>query len=705
MEQNNRKAVVASRHISKYYLDAWGIDPDTVLETEVVSPRTLLTANRMDLVCKLYYIDCKEKGLDMAFAKELYDAHIKAFSNGVFIEPGLKTKNSIQDYYDSFDELIVDIRNHGFDPAKSMVPVGEDGEILDGSHRTAIAIYYNLPITVVHIPGQKRQYDYLFFRNKGMCELHLDFMAYQYIHYCNQVYVVCLWPAAYDEKKLIEVDRMIHEFAEVEYRKEISLNLYGVEQLMLSFYKGMEWIGNLENGFSGIASKAHDCYRKSALTVVYVIGGVPLEQVLRLKQRIRDYYEIGNSSVHITDTHLEAIEAGKLLLNQNSIDFMNYGNPFRNKSLMQDFINKVETRGGSCCSIETTLALYGIKEQQACIMDIVEDDLQSPKDVMFFWSVPLPSLDYVKSVKRRSGRSEDLNDLQLIEAFVRKRHRTHNGHLESTNRILRDRLDRVFHFFTSLWKKVKRITRVGYHRIRYRDWRTGTGEKDNDNLQAVFLNINTTTGDYLILRNWEGFFDDILMEGHNDIDILCRDKDTRDIIVRLLDAKPLTQDGFHFCFQNQGREVVLDTRVLGDGYYDRRWQRDMLRHKRLHPLGFFVMDPQNYYYSLIYHAMYQKKDGLSEEYASRLNQMSPTDGTLTQKEFAEQLDSFMHRNRYFYTVTMDQSVVNNFDSTSIPKRICYPLSIRLYHFMQAVKKESLLQRVKIRLRKLFLEGK
>ena len=703
MKPNDSHIVTASSCISGYFLDAWGIDADAVLETETVSPKTLLTAGRLDLACKLYYLDCLEKGIDTAFAEELYQAHIEAFSGGAFIEPGLKTKNSIRDYLESFRQLIADMREKGFDAAISIVPVGDDGSILDGSHRVATAIYYDIPLTIVHIPGQKRRYDYAYFKERGLRETYLDFMTYQYIRFSDRVYTVCLWPAACDEKKLAVVDQMIRSCAAVAYRREVFLNYHGVEKLMVSFYRHMEWTGSLDNGFSGVASKARLCYRANAPTTVYVISGADLDQVLALKQRIRDLYAIENSSIHITDSHEEAVEAGRMLLFQNSIDFMNDGDPFRNTVFIKEFARRAES-SQPCAGMDTTLALYGIGAHDACDDDDVGMDLQHPGDCFYFWGVRLPSLDYVKVAKKRSGSPQDLEDVRLIEAFERRKRSAGTASKERIKQALGSVSQGISGFFNGLRAETARTAKVAYHRIRYRKQRTGKGKKNIEDLQAAFLDINTTTADYLIMRNWEGFYDDILLEGHNDIDLLCRDRDTRDIIVRLLDARPLTADGFHYCFQYRGQRVTLDTRILGDGYYDRGWQRNMLNHKRLHPLGFYVMDSENYYYSLIYHAIYQKKEGLSEEYAQRLNQMSPADEVLTQDGFADQLHAFMRRNRYAYTVPMDKSVIQGFANTSIRKKVRYSMSIRIRRLAQAVKGKQLLQRLKIRIRKLMIRG-
>lgn len=703
MKQGSKKNMLYSQYFSQYFLDTWGIEADAELKTELVSPKTLLTANRLDLACKLYFIDCLEKKVDMSFARQLYQAHLAAFSGGSFVEPGQNAKNSPQDYYDSFCRLIDDMREHGFDQARSVVPVGDNGAILDGAHRVAIAIYYNIPLSIVRIPGQSCRYDYAYFRDKSLPEEYLDFMAYQFIRFSERVYTVCLWPAADQPEKLTEADRLIRRYSSVAYRKTIALNYNAVEQLMISFYHSMSWTGSIDNGFRGVASKAKDCFRAKSLTNVYIICDVDLERVLELKQRIRDLYAIDNSSVHITDTHAEAIEAGKLLLFRNSIDLMNARNPFRDADFIEVFSSK-EKVFQHCSCPDTTLALYGIGAH--CLSDGCGDttDWEDPKDYFYFWGVKMPSLSCVKAIRQRSGSPEDREDVRQIEAFERERRSGFTAWKERAGQTARSFSQRLQRAFRTMRAETVRAAKIFYHRFKYRKIGPGSGKRNVMDLKYVFLNINTTTADYLVMRNWEGFYDDILLEGHNDIDILCRDRDSRDIIVRLLDARPLTPDGFHYSFQYQGRAVTLDTRIMGDGYYDRRWQRDMLKTKKLHPQGFYIMNPENYYYSLIYHAIYQKKTGLSEEYLQRLNQMSDADIVLAQNEFASRLDDFMRAKHYVYTQTEDQSVTLNFTITPFKKEICYPFAIRLRHFVQHVKRKHLLQRLKIRIRKMVIRS-
>lgn len=693
MEQSSSKKVNAEQYISPYFREAWGIAADAELPVEFVSPKTLFTPDRLDIACKLYYIECLDKGLDMSFARELYKASIAAFSDGSFIEPGLKTKNGISDYYSAFDMLIADMKANGFDADCSVVPVGENGAILDGAHRVATAIYYDIPLPVVRIPGKNCCYNYAWFADKGMSAEYLDFMAYQFIRYTEKVYTVCLWPAAFDEKKLAEADRLIRKCADVAYKKEVSLNYHGIEQLMTSFYKHMSWTGSVDNGFSGVASKARDCYKKNAPTNVYVICGVSLDKVLELKQHIRDLYAIENSSVHITDTNEEAVEAGKLLLNQNSIDFMNYGKPFDNIPFVKELISRKDGLTEQY-KIKAALTLNGIEDDVSC----AAADITAPEDCFYFWGIKLPSIKYIKA------HVSDENCLKALGKLEKSKSRGNGSAKENLKLFFVKMIACITGFFGGISQSVKRSLRVLAHRVKYRGQSAGKAKQNIENLQDVFLSLNTTTCDYLIMRNWEGFYDDILLEGHNDIDVLCRDEDSRDIMVRLLDAKPLTFDGFHYEFKYKNKPVTLDTRIMGDGYYDRRWQKNMLKNKKLHPNGFYIMDAENYYYSLMYHAIYQKKTGLSAEYAERLNHMAMADKPLEQSDFADSLNAFMKNHRYAYTETLDKSVVKNFGITDVSKKLRYPLSIRLRHAYADLKSKNLYQKLKIKIRNLIIRG-
>ena len=96
------------------------------------------------------------------------------------------------------------------------------------------------------------------------------------------------------------------------------------------------------------------------------------------------------------------------------------------------------------------------------------------------------------------------------------------------------------------------------------------------NAQAVFQTLNENFT-YLVLRNFELFYNSILMDSHADIDLLCYKKDKK-AIVKLLDAQPRLNrdDGIHYQITIAQEVIPIDLRWVGDGYYDATWEQNML---------------------------------------------------------------------------------------------------------------------------------
>lgn len=206
--------------------------------------------------------------------------------------------------------------------------------------------------------------------------------------------------------------------------------------------------------------------------------------------------------------------------------------------------------------------------------------------------------------------------------------------------------------------------------------------KNWDDMREAFNAINSKCS-YLVMRNWEGFYNDILLEGHNDIDVLCDGVKDSKKMVTLLGAEKRFEidDGIHYKISYRDCVVDLDIRTVGDGYYDKKWQRNMLKNRQLNPLGFYTMNEEDYFYSLTYHAIYQK-DCLTEEYLQRLQNMSllVKRNDVEQNDFEEALFDFMVASKYWYTKPFDLSCMHRYDNQWVNKRYKYPVYIRLRHF-------------------------
>ena len=126
-------------------------------------------------------------------------------------------------------------------------------------------------------------------------------------------------------------------------------------------------------------------------------------------------------------------------------------------------------------------------------------------------------------------------------------------------------------------------------------------EKNFDSIQDFFSAIEQTK--YLVLRNFDNIGEK-LQEMSDDIDILC---ESRIDFIKLSGAIQCTNksDCHNYYVNVRNKRLRVDIRSYGDGYYDSLWEQDMIK-RRAKKEFFYIMDEQDYAYSLLYHAILQK---------------------------------------------------------------------------------------------------
>lgn len=125
-------------------------------------PINLISKYRYDVFIKYYYVQAYVTNKNYILAKKIYLNHINSFNH--FIEPDGK-KNTADDFINSFNKLIDDIKNT--DKIKTIIPVTKNGEIIDGAHRLAIALYLNKKVRFAIFDLLDANYSKDFFINKG----------------------------------------------------------------------------------------------------------------------------------------------------------------------------------------------------------------------------------------------------------------------------------------------------------------------------------------------------------------------------------------------------------------------------------------------------------------------------------------------------------------------------------------------------------
>ena len=166
------------------------------------------------------------------------------------------------------------------------------------------------------------------------------------------------------------------------------------------------------------------------------------------------------------------------------------------------------------------------------------------------------------------------------------------------------------------------------------------------------LSVLNSTTEYVILRNFESIPEQFNSPEHNDIDFLVSDYEE---VRMILNAKPLTSSPYRVLNEVEINGILtpIDLRYIGDGYYDEKWESSILNSRIMDNKGFYKPNKENYFYSLLYHALIHKTN-MSKDYKSKLNLLSEKLGINNFNRST--LDRFMNTNNYAYSLPIDKSV-------------------------------------------------
>ena len=416
-----------------------------------VDARNLLTYTRFDLAFKLLYLEMQDK--NVVFAKEAYREHIRAFSLGSFKEPGQEDKNSIEKYFQSFEDTFYDIKSNGFDASKSLVPLSRNGTIANGAHRVASAIFLDQEVECVQLDANDHLYDYKFFYSRNVKQELLDLAATKFVEYADNVYIAFVWPTAVGHDSPLE-----DVIPNIVYRKDVKLSPNGAHNLLSQIYYGEPWLGSVENNFSGSKGKLVECFKTFDPVGIIAFQAKSLDEVLQIKDRVRKLFNVGKHSIHITDTKKEAVRVARIMFNDNSIHFLNYAQPNKYRSThaklekFRDFLvkNKINNEDIVLDS-GIVLSLYGLREasdidylaSDKFTIDYNDEELEyndeeleyhdeeleyhdeekaeliyNPKFYFYFNDIKFISFNQLYRMKRNRAEQKDIYDYRLMESII-----------------------------------------------------------------------------------------------------------------------------------------------------------------------------------------------------------------------------------------------------------------------------------------------
>ena len=276
---------------------------------EWVSAISLLNSSRFDLFAKIYYIE--NRIVNKKSALHVYEEHIKAF-NPDLKEPGRDDKNGLDDFVSAFERIIYEVNIKGFDAGKSLVPVTEEGLILDGAHRVAACAYMGKKVCVARVKGvkPKSSFDYEYFKSRGLSWAVMDIIAEEMVRYLPSVYVACIWPKA--KNKEIGHD-IIRKKAIIAYEKTIKVNISSFKNLIVKTYEKEKWVSD----YTCVNDKTLQCYGFAGEILFVFFRSENLDDVIKIKEAIRQKYDCGKHSVHITDDSSETQTIAHYVLNDD----------------------------------------------------------------------------------------------------------------------------------------------------------------------------------------------------------------------------------------------------------------------------------------------------------------------------------------------------------------------------------------------------
>jgi hypothetical protein len=184
------------------------------------------------------------------------------------------------------------------------------------------------------------------------------------------------------------------------------------------------------------------------------------------------------------------------------------------------------------------------------------------------------------------------------------------------------------------------------------------------NPEEIFKLLNSTVN-YVILRNFENFPDELISSEHADVDILTNEKFQ---IPFLLNMKKINSKnvGYSPLIDINGKKVKFDVRYVEDGYYDQFWAKNILKNKIKTDEGFFVPSNEDYFYSLLYHMLIHKSR-IQKDYSDRLFEIIPD--SIKEKYDRQDFDNleklmqilknFMQKNGYKKTNSIAYSIKHN----------------------------------------------
>ncbi|WP_286295412.1 hypothetical protein [Vibrio apostichopi] len=413
-------------------------------EYEVIEmdPLDLISEDRLDIVLKLLSIPRIIGVNNSEYLFEIYKKHIRCITENTFSENGSTTKLSLDDFKSEFKQVCESISENGFNDTLSLIPVDGNSSPINGAHRVAAAIYYKVKVKVVIIPELSAKYDAEFFRKRGLCEDIIEHAFCRLVEISRKYVCGLTWPAS----KITDttINSVIEDIC---YLKSFNINERGMHNIICEAYSSEQWLGTPENSYKGAWKKALPCLGDKKNKIVnFFIMKVGNNDLVEIKENIRQEFGIGKHSVHICDDNFDSLRLSRYILNPHFIKIVNKASHYRYSTFI-DKLEKLKMEIGNkaipgdqlLLDGSTLLGVLGLREpndldflsssdfQLKCadshnrylyLYQNNMDELQgNPSNYVYFYGLKfigiLPLIDF----KRNRSEAKDNIDISLIKGF------------------------------------------------------------------------------------------------------------------------------------------------------------------------------------------------------------------------------------------------------------------------------------------------
>lgn len=417
-----------------------------LVKTELINPNKLVSCDRFDIFAKYIYAKYRKNSVPEDWAEKVYLAHIKVF-NG-FVENDNSNKIGSDSFINEFNALLDSISANGFDPKTSIIPVDSDGVIIDGAHRVAASLLSGADVQISKLKTHAPSYNYEYFLKNGLSKDFCDHIALEYCNYEKNVFVPLVWPAA--KGKDDDIKNIFRKYGDIFYAKEMMLSDQGAVSFIRQIYYDEPWLGTYNDGFAGARKKKYGCFCGNGPVRVYIIKS-NLNDMLKAKSEIRELFSIGNHSIHINDTREEALMIANLVLNKNSIHFLNYSRitAFTKFTMLVDnFTKAISTTPQvpvDCCLVgSSVMAAYGLRDIRdldcVCLADYgiknldgeielktelpstygteLSELIHNPQNHFYCDRMKYAAIQLLYKHKKTRNSSIDSSDIELIDRVI-----------------------------------------------------------------------------------------------------------------------------------------------------------------------------------------------------------------------------------------------------------------------------------------------